>query len=176
MFNNQIPFQDPDLVGAEFCLGSALAVPTSAVVSGAGRALWLQRQTWSPRAACAVACRKPELQHPASLCVAAAFYSCSLPHFFLPSLSFLAAPDRMALSLSLCLRLTITPIPLKEGQGLANRWRACGVLLLWLSFPVVCPVPLPSAGCADCDNYLFVCPKVVLFFFRAGMLMFKQLR
>lgn len=66
---------------------------------------------------------------------------------FLPSLSFLAVPDRMALSLSLCLRLTVTPIPLKEGQGLANRWRACSVLLLWLSYPVVCRVPLPFAHC-----------------------------
>lgn len=66
---------------------------------------------------------------------------------FLPSLSFLAVPDRMALSLSLCLRLTITPIPLKGGQGLANRWRACSVLLLWLSYPVVCRVSPPFAHC-----------------------------
>lgn len=64
----------------------------------------------------------------------------------LPSLSSLAVPDRMALSLSLCLRLTITPIPLKGGQGLANRWRACGVLLLWLSCPTVCCVP-PLFAC-----------------------------
>lgn len=66
---------------------------------------------------------------------------------FLPFLSFLTVPDRMALSLSLCLRLTITPIPLKGGQALANRWRACSVLVLWLSLPVLCCVPLPSAHC-----------------------------
>lgn len=86
------------------------------------------------------------MQNPGSFCIVATFsYSCSLPYFFLSSLSLLAVPDRMGLSLSLCLRLTVTPIPLREGQGLANRWRACSVMLLWLSYTVLCRVPLPFA-------------------------------
>lgn len=122
MFNNQIPLKYPYLVCAEFWLGSALAVPVSAVVSGGGRFL---TSVLDLEAKCGmhIGCCKPELQHPRSFCIVATFsYNCSsLTSSFLPSLSFLAVPDRMALSLSLCLRLTITPIPLKEGQGVAKR-------------------------------------------------------
>lgn len=113
---------------------------------------------------------KSELQHPDSLMLWLPFLTVllCLTSSFLPSLSFLSVPARMALSLSMCLRLTITPIPLKGGQALANRWRACSVLVSWLSLPVLCP--LPTAHCwvpaqwPLLSGHFFVCVKLALLF------------